>query len=303
MGTVYRARHRFLRRPTAVKLLDPEKMSEVAIGRFEREVQLTSQLTHPNTIAIYDYGHTDEGLFYYVMEFLEGMNLDDLVRDYGAQPEGRVASILQQACGSLAEAHAGGLIHRDIKPANIYLTTRGGVQDYVKVLDFGLAKDVSGAAAANVTAAPSLTGTPLYLAPETIENPEIATARSDVYALGAVAYYLLTGTTVFRGHSIIDILSAHVKQTPEPPSQRLNRPVDSALEQLVMRCLAKDPQQRPADAQALLDELAACENVRPWSWPDARAWWRDRDQSHAAITETAQVATKTDLDKTMAWKG
>src|SRR5262249_51314276 len=153
MGTVFRARHRFLRRPTAVKLLDLEKMSELAIARFEREVQLTSQLTHPNTVAIYDYGHTEEGLFYYVMEFLEGMNLDELVCEYGAQPEGRVAAILQQVCGALAEAHATGLIHRDIKPANIYLTVRGGVYDFVKVLDFGLAKDVSGVAAANVTVA------------------------------------------------------------------------------------------------------------------------------------------------------
>lgn len=302
MGTVYRARHRFLRRPTAVKLLDPEKMSEVAIGRFEREVQLTSQLTHPNTIAIYDYGHTDEGLFYYVMELLEGMNLDELVRDYGAQPAGRVAAILQQTCGSLAEAHAGGLVHRDIKPANIYLTTRGGVQDYVKVLDFGLAKDVSGAAAANVTAAPSLTGTPLYLAPETIQNPEISTPRSDVYALGAVAYYLLTGTTVFRGSSIIDILSAHVKQTPEPLSQRLGKEIDAGLERLVLRCLAKDPQDRPADAHALLDELAACE-IRSWSWADSKAWWRKRDASHVAVTETAQMPTKSDLDKTIAYNG
>jgi hypothetical protein len=300
MGTVYRARHRFLRRPTAVKLLDPEKVTEVAIGRFEREVQLTSQLTHPNTIAIYDYGHTDEGLFYYVMELLEGMNLDDLVRDYGAQPEGRVASILNQACGSLAEAHAAGLVHRDIKPANIYLTTRGGVQDYVKVLDFGLAKDVSGAAAANVTAAPSLTGTPLYLAPETIQNPEISNSRSDVYALGAVAYYLLTGTTVFRGNSIIDILSAHVKQAPEPLSQRLGRPVDVALEALVMRCLAKDPQERPADAHALLEELAACE-IRPWSWMESRAWWRKREASRVAVTETAQMPTKSNLDQTIAY--
>jgi hypothetical protein len=303
MGTVYRARHRFLRRPTAVKLLDVEKMSDVGIARFEREVQLTSQLTHPNTIAIYDYGHTDEGLFYYVMELLEGMNLDDLVRDFGPQPEGRMAAIMQQACGSLAEAHAGGMIHRDIKPANLYLTMRGGVFDYVKVLDFGLAKDVSGAAAANVTAGPSLTGTPLYLAPETIENPEVTTSRSDVYALGAVGYFLLTGTTVFRGQSIIDILSAHVKQAPETPSQRLGRPVDPALERLIMRCLAKDPQERPADAQALLEELAALNHLRPWSWLEARSWWQSKDSWRVAITETQDITTKTGrVEQTMAGK-
>jgi len=302
MGTVYRARHRFLRRPTAVKLLDVEKMSDLAIGRFEREVQLTSQLTHPNTIAIYDYGHTDEGLFYYVMELLEGVNLDELISDCGPQPEGRVASILQQVCGSLAEAHAAGMIHRDIKPANIYLTIRGGVYDYVKVLDFGLAKDVSGAAAANVTAAPSLTGTPLYLAPETIENPEIATPRSDVYAIGAVGYFLLTGTTVFRGHSIIDILSAHVKQTPETPSQRLNRAVEPNLEALIMRCLAKNPQERPADAHALLEELATCDTPA-WRWSDARDWWLNRDKYRAAVSETVDITTKTGrIDQTIALK-
>jgi eukaryotic-like serine/threonine-protein kinase len=194
------------------------------------------------------------------------------------------------------------MIHRDVKPANIYLTVRGGVYDYVKVLDFGLAKDVSGAAAANVTAGPSLTGTPLYLAPETIQNPEVATTRSDVYALGAVAYFLLTGTTVFRGQSIIDILSAHVKQPPETPSERLQRPVEPSLERLIMRCLSKDPNQRPADAQALLDELAAG-GVPAWSWADARDWWQNRDSQRAAVSETIDITTKTGrIDQTMALK-
>jgi len=292
MGTVYRARHRFLRRPTAVKLLDVEKISDTAIARFEREVQLTSQLSHPNTIAIYDYGHTDEGLFYYVMELLEGMNLDDLVRDHGAQPEGRAVYILQQLCGSLAEAHSAGMIHRDIKPANVYLTMRGGVYDYVKVLDFGLAKDISGAAAANVTAGSSLTGTPLYLAPETIERSDASDARSDVYAIGAVGYFLLTGTTVFRGGSIIDVLSAHVKQTPEPPSQRLGRAIDPSLERLILRCLAKDPNLRPADAAELLEDLAQCDEVRPWTWLDAKKWWQRSDTPVPAGSETTDLSTK-----------
>ena len=278
-----------------------EKMSETAVARFEREVQLTAQLSHPNTIAIYDYGHTEEGLFYYVMEFLEGMNLEDLVRDCGPLPPGRAVAILEQACGSLAEAHASGMIHRDIKPANIYLTNRGGLYDFVKVLDFGLAKDISGAAATNITAAASLTGTPLYLAPETIQNPESADARGDVYAIGAVGYFLLTGSTVFRAGSIMDILTAHLKETPEPPSQRLGGPLPQSLEQLIMRCLSKQPDLRPANAGALLEELLACGDVRAWTTAEARDWWQQRDPRRLAGAETMDASTGTGrIDQTIA---
>lgn len=299
MGTVYRARHQFLRRATAVKLLDVEKMSENAVTRFEREVQLTSQLSHPNTIAIYDYGRTEEGLFYYVMELLDGLNLDDLVRKHGPQPEGRVVSILQQVCGSLAEAHAAGLIHRDIKPANIYLTTRGGIYDFVKVLDFGLAKDVSGTDAANVTAASSLTGTPLYLAPETIHRSEVADARSDVYAIGAVGYFLITGTTVFRAGTIMDILGAHMNETPQSLTERLGQPVDPTLERLLLRCLAKDPNERPTDAAELLADLGFCDQVRSWNVSDAKNWWRRGDATMVGGPTVEGSSTTAVLDRTI----
>src|SRR5262249_34398118 len=204
MGTVYKARHAMLRRPTAVKLLDVDKMSDAAVARFEREVQLTSGLTHPNTVAVFDYGRTPDGIFYYAMEYLDGMNLDDLVKKHGALPEARMAFILRQVCGSLAEAHAAGLVHRDIKPANIFLTRRGGLHDFVKVLDFGLVKALDGQDKANVTSPNALIGTPLYLAPEAMNHPDRVDARTDVYAVGAVGYFLLTGTPVFTGSTIME---------------------------------------------------------------------------------------------------
>jgi len=201
MGIVYRASHAMLRRPTAIKLLPPDRAGEASIARFEREVQMTAQLSHPNTVAIYDYGRTPEGVFYYAMEYLDGINLEDLVRTYGAQPAGRVLAILDQVCGALAEAHERGLVHRDIKPANIILTERGGEPDVAKVVDFGLVKPI-------VTDDPRLTmsmpgvmtGTPLYLSPESLTSPESGDPRSDLYALGAVgcavaANRIRTGTT------------------------------------------------------------------------------------------------------------
>ena len=172
MGTVYKARHAMLRRPTAVKLLDIEKMSEAAVIRFEREVQLTSALTHPNTVAVFDYGHTPDGIFYYAMEYLDGLNLDDLVKRFGPLPEARTVYILKQVCGALAEAHVGGLVHRDIKPANIFITSRGGMHDFVKVLDFGLVKALEGDEKANLTNPNAVTGTPLYMSPEAVNQPD-----------------------------------------------------------------------------------------------------------------------------------
>jgi hypothetical protein len=272
MGSVYRARHAMLRRPTAVKLLEPEKVSDLAVARFEREVQLTSQLNHPNTVAIYDYGRTPEGIFYYAMEYLDGINLEDLVSRTGALPEGRVVSILRQVCGSLAEAHGLGLVHRDIKPANIVLNHRGGMADLVKVLDFGLAKSVGAEAQARLTAENTLAGTPLYLAPEAVERPDAVDARADLYAVGAVGYFLLTGTPVFRGNTIMEICMQHVRAAPEPPSRRLGRAVSAPLEALILRCLAKAPGNRPPGAGAVLEELARCE-VGGWGPAEAEAWW------------------------------
>lgn len=287
MGTVYKARHAMLRRPTAVKLLDVDKISDAAVARFEREVQLTSLLNHPNTIAIYDYGRTPEGLFYYAMEYLDGINLEDLVRRHGPQPEGRVVAILRQVCGPLAEAHAAGLIHRDIKPANIVLTCRGGIWDFVKVLDFGLVKALGGEHQARVTAADTLMGTPLYLSPEAVQQPDSVDSRADLYAVGAVGYFLLTGSPVFRGESVMEICMQHVKAAPEPPSSRLGREISRGLEAIILQCLAKNREQRPASADALIDELEQCETKTSWSRADAAAWWHNTKALVGSATTAA----------------
>lgn len=275
MGDVFLARHAMLRRPTAVKVLPPEKACQVDHARFEREVQLTSELTHPNTIAIYDYGRTPEGLFYYAMEHVDGLTLRDLVTHEGPVPPGRVIHALTQACGSLAEAHDRALVHRDVKPENLMLCERGGVPDVLKVLDFGLVRDLQDA---EVSGSAAITGTPLYMAPEMISSPDAASARSDLYALGAVAYLLLSGRPVFEASNPIEALGHHLHLEPVPPSKRddVEADIPSDLEAIVMRCLAKDPAGRPADARALAEALAACAAAGTWTEADARRWWSDR---------------------------
>jgi len=300
MGTVYRARHALLRRPTAVKLLDIDKVSDAAIARFEREVQLSSQLNHPNTVAIYDYGKTPEGVFFYAMEYLDGINLEDLVKRFGPLPEGRVVSILRQVCGSLAEAHGIGLIHRDIKPANILLNQRGGLPDFVKVLDFGLVKALGGEREAHLTASGSLTGTPMYLSPEAIERPDTMDARADIYAIGAVGYFLLTGSPVFRGQTVVEICMKHVREAPEPPSLRLGRQVSAKLEAVVMSCLSKDPAGRPARATELRQELDRCDMTDAWSQEKAEAWW-DQMKNEIVSETTASAASSSEVSDTVAY--
>jgi len=270
-GMVYRARHTLLRRPVAIKVLSPDLTNEATAQRFEQEAQMTSQLTHPNTVAIYDYGRTPEGLFYYAMEYLSGINLDHLVRQFGPQPEGRVIHILRQVCGSLAEAHRVGLIHRDIKPANILLTRRGGVCDTVKVLDFGLVKAAQ--AGLKGPAKDAVVGTPHFMSPEAIETPDALDARSDLYSVGAVAYWLLTGKTLFQTDQVEELLQEQVKRMPLAPSQRLGRDISTDLEELIMRCLSKTPAQRPASANALEEALGQCKTARAWTWQDAANWW------------------------------
>ncbi|QDT80807.1 Serine/threonine-protein kinase PknB [Gimesia maris] len=289
MGVVYRGQHAMLRRPTAIKLLDIEKTTDEAVARFEREVQLTSQLNHPNTIAIYDYGRTPEGVFYYAMELLEGINLDDLVKRYGPQPEGRVIHLLKQIAGSLAEAHQLGVIHRDVKPANIFLTHRGGVYDFVKLLDFGLVKAVDGREQASLTSTNSMAGTPMYLSPEGINHPDAVDGRSDLYALGAVAYYLLTGTTVFDGESIIEICMKHVQEQPQSLSERLGKPVSADLEQIVMQCLEKDPEKRPQSAYEVILELSKCQSDGKWSIQDASQWWDQQMPGQPTQGQATQI--------------
>ena len=274
MGAVYRAEHEMLRRPTAIKLLAPHSAGEETLRRFEREAQLTARLTNPHTITVYDFGRTPDGAFYYVMEYLDGLDLERLVRQAGPLPPGRVVHILREVCEALAEAHGAGLVHRDIKPANIVLSELGGVSDFVKVLDFGLVKDVKGEET-RLTREGLLAGTPQYLAPETIQDGMSSDPRSDLYALGAVSYYLLTGTPVFEGR-FIDLIQDHLQRSPERPSTRLGRFLPAKLERVVLDCLEKSPARRPESAQELLRRLDACDDVEPWRPEDARKWWRSR---------------------------
>ena len=276
IGTVYRGRHRMLRRRTAIKLLNPElSEDEEALARFEREVQHTSELTHPNTIAIYDYGRTAEGVFYYVMEYVEGVTLARLVQGDGPMPPGRVIHVLRQICGSLHEAHLAGLIHRDIKPENVMLCLRGARSDVVKVLDFGLVKNVEGGKSLELTRPDAVTGTPAYMSPEMLRAPKTVGPATDIYAVGGAAYFMLTGTQPFAAASIADVLSKHLHDEPERPSERLGAPVPADLEALVLECLRKDPAQRPDSARDLARRLAACADAGSWTEDDADAWWSD----------------------------
>jgi hypothetical protein len=274
MGVVYRARHAMLRRPTAIKLLAPDRIGTDAVTRFEREVQLTARLTHPNTIRVFDYGRTADGIFYYAMEYLEGANLADVVATAGPMPAARVIHILEQVAGALAEAHEIGLIHRDIKPANIFLTEQGRVPDVAKVLDFGLVKELDppDGEHADVTRADSVTGTPLYMAPEALTAPTTVDGRMDLYALGAVGYFLVTGQDVFTGTTTIEIFGKHLHTAPVPPSERLGQAVPTDLERLIMSCLEKEPERRPTSARLLQRGLRACRDAGAWGDEDARRW-------------------------------
>lgn len=273
-GTVYRAKHALLRRPTAIKLMNPEfARSEAARDRFEHEVQITSSLSHPNTVAIYDYGQTPDGTLYYAMELLNGSTLEQLVRVSGPVPAGRVVHILEQIAGSLAEAHGRNLIHRDIKPSNAILCERGGMFDVIRVLDFGLVKEIAHTEG-DLTHANVLIGTPLFMAPEIISQPGQASAQSDLYALGAVGYYLLSARNVFEGGSAVEICAKHLNDAPVPPSQRAGIEIAADVEQLVLKCLAKDPAKRPASARELRDALLACRDAGTWTQRQAQAWWQ-----------------------------
>ncbi|MBL8848620.1 MAG: HDOD domain-containing protein, partial [Planctomycetaceae bacterium] len=266
MGVVYRARHRLLKRPAAVKLLQSTSFDRAAVQRFESEVQLTCQLTSPNTVAVYDYGVTPQGLLFYAMEYIEGLTLNTLVNRFGPVTDGRCIHLLTQACRSLQEAHDCGLIHRDIKPDNIMLTRRGGVCDVVKVLDFGLACTMDGKHQ-------GVCGTPAFLAPEAIMSPETADARRDLYALGAVGYYLLSGSHLFDARETPDVLRHQVRTVPPPLAKRCERTVDPALEALIMACLAKDPGLRPPSAQKFAELLSRCPSASEWSDKHATEWW------------------------------
>jgi serine/threonine protein kinase len=253
----------------------PEKADRSSIERFEREVRLTCQLSHPNTIQVYDYGHTPEGVFYYAMELLQGLNLYDLIKEFGVQSEGRVLYILAQVCEALAEAHALGLVHRDIKPANIFVCDRGGVPDWVKVVDFGLVRPYRGAKDKSLRVGHEgrAEGTPLFMPPEAFQESVRSDPRSDIYSLGALGYFLLTGRFVFEADSDLQLYQMHLRQPPTPPSQRTANPISAELEETLLRCLEKEPNLRPQSASELRGLFMTSPAWGRWDLPARVAWW------------------------------
>jgi eukaryotic-like serine/threonine-protein kinase len=285
MGEVWRARHRMLARPAAIKLIRPEVLGantpetrQLLLRRFEREAQATAMLRSTHTIALYDFGVSDDGTFYHVMELLGGYDLHALVGRFGPMPAERAVHLLRQVCDSLAEAHEAGLIHRDIKPANIYACRYGREVDVVKVLDFGLVKHTQAPepGADLVTAGQLAGGTPAFMAPEQALGEDKVDARSDLYAVGCVGYWLLTGTLVFEGATPLETIVMHVHAQPDLPSRRTDLPIPRELEALILTCLAKDPAARPATADELGARLAAVPLERPWTAERAREWWATR---------------------------
>jgi serine/threonine-protein kinase len=292
MGDVYYAEHHLLKRPCALKLIKSEMAKDpIAQARFEREVRSAASLSHPNVIAIYDYGHTDDGAFYYVMEYLPGMSLSQLVHDFGPLPAGRVIYLMRQLCAGLVEAHALGLVHRDLKPANIHIAIRGGEFDVVKVLDFGLVKVTRDTDAPQLTAEMTVSGTPLFMSPEQATADRDLDARSDIYSIGAIAYFALTGEPPFKGNSSMEIMIAHARDPVVPPSE-LVAGIPSDLEQVVLKCLAKKPGDRYQSVKDLMRAFEACQEAGSWSLNRAEAWWLNQaDLAH----ETAAPESRGDV--------
>jgi serine/threonine-protein kinase len=281
MGEVYRATHRMLARPAAIKLIRPEMLgaasreaAQLAVTRFRREAQAASSLRSPHTVELYDFGVTEDQTLYFVMELLEGMTRETLVRQKGPAPAGRTIHALRQACESLEEALARGLVHRDIKPANIHIGRLGLRPDFVRVLDFGLVKSVASESSEHslATAAGLTPGTPAYMAPEVIFN-EAVDRRADLHAVGCVAHFLLTGQLVFDGGGGLQVIARHLREAPVPPSQRTELPIPPGLERLVLACLAKQPDQRPRSARHLSDALGAIDGAT-WTEAQAAEWWQ-----------------------------
>lgn len=294
MGVVWKAEHRMLGRPAAIKLIrsgiseqwdhrgvgNPEVAAdEWALGqetlqlRFEREARATATLSSPHTVALYDFGTTEEGQFYYAMELLDGLSLDSLVRRFGSLPPERVAYLLCEACDSLADAHQRGFVHRDIKPANIFVCRVGTRVDFVKVLDFGLVKTFADSAEISLTMKGATVGTPAYVAPEIVKGDQAIDGRADIYSLGCVAYWMLTGKHVFEGSTIRELFLDHLEATPIPPSRFNEQPVPASLDEIVLQCLQKDPEHRPSSAEELSDLLGATGLPTTWNQRRARSWW------------------------------
>ena len=281
MGEVWRARHHMLARPAAIKLIRPSVdwngragASDEAIRRFEREAQVIAQLRSPHTVELFDFGMADDGAFYYVMELLDGLDADALLRRFGPTPPERTIYVLRQICHSLSEAQSHGLVHRDIKPANVFLCRYGEEYDFVKVLDFGIVRAIGDAA--NTSAGPTrenaVQGTPAFMSPEQALGADVD-GRADIYATGCLAYWLLTGQFVFTSQTSMGMLVQHAQKPPVPPSVRTDLPIPKALEDLVLSCLAKDPANRPQSARELSLRLADVEGANGWTQDRAREWW------------------------------
>ncbi len=297
MGQVYVAQHALMCRPAAVKVMKSAPgEGPAALARFEREVQLSSTLTHPNTIMIYDYGRSSADTFYYAMEYLEGLDLHALVDRLGPLHPERATFILTQVCGSLAEAHDAGIMHRDIKPSNIFLTRRGGIYDFVKVLDFGLAKQIGQEEAAPITKTGLVFGTPRYMSPEVASGSGEVDGRGDLYCLGAVAFWMLTGRPPFESRSCVEAIVDHVKTAPKPPSELCELPIPAELDAVVLRCLEKRPEDRFQSAVEVVDALGSIPFAEPWTQARAREWWDlhlpELAQRPAAITTLEEITDK-----------
>lgn len=281
MGEVWRARHRLLARPAAIKVVHPEVLGGDARGqhaslkRFEREAQATALLRNPHTIHLYDFGMADDGTFYYVMELLEGFDARTIVERFGPVTAERAICFLEQICDSLGEAHDVGFVHRDIKPGNVYVCRYGRHVDFIKVLDFGLVKSRGDGESEDVmlTAEDVVSGTPGYMAPEQIMGKRPLDARVDIYALGCLAYWLVTGELVFPGDTVMDTMVQHVRERPVPPSQRTELDIPESLENVILRCLEKDPNERPGNCDELSELLRNCEVDAAWTQERAREWW------------------------------
>jgi serine/threonine-protein kinase len=289
MGEVYRAQHRLLARPAAIKLIRPDMLGRAGaedrrriIQRFEREAQAIALLRSPHTVALYDYGITDDGALYYVMELLDGFDLDTFVRRFGAVPPVRAVHLLRQVCDSLAEAHDRGLIHRDVKPANVCVCRRGRSADLVKVLDFGLVKALEAETDVAASGTMRLAGTPAFMSPEQALGQPVD-ARTDLYAVGCLGHFLLTGRHVFEGRTALEIVMKHATETPSPPSASSEFAIPRRLDEVVLRCLEKDPARRPATADALSRLLGGTVEGTAWSAEEARRWWDVHDPEPAAV--------------------
>jgi serine/threonine protein kinase len=298
MGEVYLAEHVLLKRPCALKRIRPGQDTDpITLARFEREVRATAELSHPHTVEIYDYGRAGDGTFYYVMELLWGLTLDDLVHRFGPLPAARAVYLLRQVCDALEEAHAAGLMHRDIKPGNIYAARRGGEYDFVKLLDFGLVKGVMRTDQPALSRAETIVGSPLYMAPEQSLNEGTSDVRSDIYSLGAVGYFLMVGHPPFVAENPLEIMIAHARDAVRPPSQ-LAPDLPADVETILLKCLAKDPAERFASSAALGRGLAGCSIAGHWTRDDAAHWWQAHQDSLvpglATATDTMSFIVKED---------